>query len=68
MKNFIFLLTLLPSIFLAQTPSGPGGVGSSNELEVWLDATKISAAMEILYQIGQTFLEMEMIFLNYLLL
>ncbi len=46
MKNFSFLLTflLLPTFFMSQIPSGPGGVGTSSELEVWLDATKISSA------------------------
>ena len=29
--------------FYSQLPSGPGGVGTSNELSIWLDATKITA-------------------------
>ena len=46
MRNFfytIYILLLTINVF-SQTPNGPGGVGTINELQIWLDATKISAS------------------------
>ena len=43
MKNYIFIFLLYPATFISQTPIGPGGIGSSVDLSVWLDATKITA-------------------------
>ena len=32
------------NIGYSQVPDGPGGVGSSSDVQIWLDATKISAS------------------------
>ena len=38
----IYILLLTINVF-SQIPNGPGGVGSMNELKIWLDANKITA-------------------------
>ena len=44
-KLFLTLNSLfLASGFFSQAPVGPGGVGTSSELSVWLDASKITAS------------------------